>query len=317
MRKALVIGIDFYTNIAPLHGCVNDAHSVKAVLDRNGDGTRNFGVQLLAGSGPSQLVERKTLRDSISELFAEKNEIALLFFAGHGYIDEIGGYLIASDTKEGDDGVPLSEVIQMANESPAQNRIIILDSCHSGVAGNRTAKDSHATLNSGVTILTASSEKQYAMEEDGSGLFTSLLVDALSGGAADLVGHVTPGSVYAHIDQSLGEWEQRPLFKTNVDRFCSLRKVSAPIELGVLRKLCDYFPEPSEDMKLDPSFEPTSKKPDARNTEIFADLQDLVKVNLVRPIGEDHMYFAAMNSKSCGLTLLGEHYWKLVRKDRI
>jgi len=36
------------------------------------------------------------------------------------------------------------------------------------------------------------------------GVFTGLLVDALSGGAANLVGDVTPGSVYAHIDQSLG-----------------------------------------------------------------------------------------------------------------
>jgi len=35
-------------------------------------------------------------------------------------------------------------------------------------------------------------------------VFTGLLVDALSGGAANLVGDVTPGSVYAHIDQSLG-----------------------------------------------------------------------------------------------------------------
>ena len=25
-------------------------------------------------------------------------------------------------------------------------------------------------------------------------------------------GDITPGSIYAHIDQSLGAWEQRPLF---------------------------------------------------------------------------------------------------------
>jgi len=41
-------------------------------------------------------------------------------------------------------------------------------------------------------------------------------VDALGGAAANLVGDVTPGSVYAHIDQSLGPWAQRPVFKTNV-----------------------------------------------------------------------------------------------------
>ena len=31
MRKALVVGIDFYTSISPLYGCVNDAYAVKAV----------------------------------------------------------------------------------------------------------------------------------------------------------------------------------------------------------------------------------------------------------------------------------------------
>lgn len=317
MRKALVIGIDFYESISHLHGCVSDAHAMKAVLERNGDGTRNFGVQMLTGTGPEQTVTRKALRDAVVELFAANEEIALLFFAGHGHVDDVGGYLIASDTQDGDDGVPLSEVIQMANESPAQNRIIILDSCHSGMAGNRTSKDTHATLNAGVTILTASSESQYAMEEHGSGLFTTLLIDALNGGASDLVGHVTPGSVYAHIDQSLGEWEQRPLFKTNVSRFCSLRKVSAPIKLSTLRKICEYFPNRSEELQLNPTFEPTSEKPDRINTEIFAELQEMVKVNLVEPNGEDHMYYAAMNSKSCGLTRLGEHYWKLVNKDQI
>jgi len=38
---------------------------------------------------------------------------------------------------------------------------------------------------------------------------------------------------------------------------------------------------------------------------------------LVVPVGEDHMYYAAINSKSCKLTILGEHYWKLVKKNRI
>ena len=42
MRKALVVGIDYYESINSLHGCVNDAYAVKAVLDRHSDGTKNF-----------------------------------------------------------------------------------------------------------------------------------------------------------------------------------------------------------------------------------------------------------------------------------
>ena len=36
----------------------------------------------------------------------------------------------------------------------------------------------------------------------------NLFVDALNGSAADILGQITPGSVYAHIDQSLGAWSQ-------------------------------------------------------------------------------------------------------------
>jgi len=42
MRKALIVGIDHYDHISPLGGAVQDAYSVKSVLERNADGTLNF-----------------------------------------------------------------------------------------------------------------------------------------------------------------------------------------------------------------------------------------------------------------------------------
>jgi Caspase domain len=83
MRKALVVGIDYYSHISGLHGCVNDAHSVKGVLERHGDGTVNFGVALLTGTGPSNIASRSALKDSIEKLFSDDSETALLYFAGH------------------------------------------------------------------------------------------------------------------------------------------------------------------------------------------------------------------------------------------
>lgn len=136
MRRALVVGVDYYDSISELHGCVNDAHAVKAMLERHADGSVNFGVKLMAGTGPGD-VERKELKESIRDLFAGDGEVALLYFAGHGYIEATGGYLCAGDCKTGDDGVPLSEIMTMANQSRFQNKIIILDSCHSGIAGVR------------------------------------------------------------------------------------------------------------------------------------------------------------------------------------
>lgn len=317
-RKALIVGIDYYEHSDPLFGCVNDAHAVKSALDRHADGTRNFATKLMSGTGDTSPVQRLDLRQAVVDLFSGDDEIALFYFAGHGYIEQAGGYLICSNSQNGSDGLSLNEVVSMANNSKAKSRIIVLDSCHSGIAGNSQIDDEHVTINIGVTILTASTLKQYAAEKNGSGLFTTLFVDALNGGAANLLGDVTPGAVYAHIDQSLGPWnQQRPLFKTNVTTFTSLKTVQPSISLDTLKKLRAYFSDPGFELQLDPSFEPESDSPKEENTEILADLQEMVKVNLVRPVGEVHMYFAAMNSKSCRLTLLGEHYWKLLEEEMI
>lgn len=323
MKKALVVGINYYEYLRKLHGCVNDAYKVNQVLERHMDGELNFDVRHMTAVDANTAISRKQLKEDIRQLFEDDSQIALFYFAGHGFIEDSAGYLITSECKEGDEGLPLQDILDLANASKARNKIIILDSCHSGVAGNNKSLGDKAILTEGMTILTASTKDQYAEESAGSGVFTSLLVDALNGGAANLLGDITPGSIYAHIDQSLSLWEQRPVFKTNVKAFTSLRKVSPPIQLSELRQLTQLFETASTEVALDPSFEPQPPapnhgvKPDPENTRKFAILQKLNRLNLVRPVGEEHMYFAAMNSKSCKLTVLGEHYWNLVSNKRI
>lgn len=324
MRKALIIGIDHYQYISNLSGCVNDAYGVKNVLERHADGTLNFPNPKLITSASDSIIEKRHLKEAIRQLFDDDSEIALLYFAGHGYIEDTGGYLCAGDCETGDDGLSLSEIMTLVHRSKARNKVIVLDSCHSGIVSNNPLNQSIADLSDGTTILTASTENQYAMEveDGGAGVFTSLFIDALNGAAANLVGDVTPGSIYAHIDQSLGPWAQRPVFKTNVKTFVSLRKASAPIPLSDLQALNRYFPRADYQFPLDPSFEPERSDeqkldsniplPNAENNEIFAMLQRYARVNLVRPVDVPHMWHAAMQNKSCELTVLGQHYWKLV-----
>jgi Caspase domain len=323
MKKALVVGINYYPNAGNLHGCVNDAYAVRHVLARHMDGQLNFDVKLVTAVDEQTSVSRKQLKEDVISLFADDSEIALLYFAGHGHVEDVGGYLVTSECSNGDGGLPLDELLNLANASKAKNKILILDSCYSGVAGTPKSLGDRALLSEGMTILTASSKDQYAQETNGSGVFTSLFVDALNGGAANLLGDVTPGSIYAHIDQSLGSWEQRPIFKTNVKAFTSLRKVAPPIQLSDLKQITTLFQSPSYELLLDPSFEPQPPAPnhgiapDPANNAKFAILQKLNRLNLVKPVGEEHMYFAAMNSKPCKLTVLGEHYWNLITKNRI
>lgn len=317
MRKALVVGINYYANGAALHGCVNDAFLVKSALERHSDGTVNFGVALMVATSASDQVNRAALRTAIVDLFADDSDVALLYFAGHGHIDSVGGYLCTSDAANGDDGLSLHEIVTFANMSSARNKIIVLDSCHSGIAGANPIAQNTAELREGMTILTASTASQYASEENGSGLFTSLFVDALNGAAGNLVGDVTPGGVYAHVDQSLGPWQQRPVFKTHVKSFVSLRKVQPPISHAALIRITEFFPKPGFEFPLSPEYEPESDAPDTEKNRIFAILQKYNRVNLLVPVNAPHMYHAAMESKACKLTALGEHYRRLVEQKLI
>ena len=101
-------------------------------------------------------------------------------------------------------------------------------------------------------------------------------------------------------------------------------EVPPAITISDLRLIIDYFPTPGFEFELDPTFEPETKgrdegmpPPNPDNTEIFRILQKYNRLNLLIPIKAQHMWNAAMESKSCKLTVLGEHYRKLVSKNRI
>lgn len=321
MGKALVVGIENYQYMKKLYGCVNDARSVYDALSYNDDGSLNLSTRLMIDS--QSHVETDQLRAGIEELFGGKDDLAVFYFSGHGHIAATGGYLCTGLSRTGNDGLALNEVVTLANQSENLHRFIILDCCHSGAAGQNPLMPDVAEISEGVTILTASTAQQYSVEEGGAGLFTGLLVDALKGAAANLLGEISAGSLYAHIDQSLGSWGQRPTFKTNVRRFISLRKALPPIELAELRRISEFFPSPGVEFPLSPEFEPhrfpNSKlpPPDSEKTAIFSILQKYNRLNLLVPVGAQNMYNAAIQSKSCLLTPTGEHYRNLAAKRKI
>lgn len=322
MKKALVVGINNYPG-SPLKGCINDASAFGKILESNGDGSPNFDVVL-----KTDVPTKGELKGLIKELFSGDSDSALFYFSGHGFIDDTGGYIVTPDYQANDEGVSMDSILSIANDSKAKDKIIILDCCHAGAFGSpKTTGSKTAHIAEGISILTSSKDNEPSLEINGHGVFTNLLLHGLQGGAADLRGHITPGSIYAYIDQALGPWSQRPIFKTNISRFTSIRTVTPQVPIDVLRKIIEYFPTPQDNFALNPSFEDTNAnniehkvvEPYAKpeNTAIFKHLQKLQSVGLVVPVNEQYMYFAAMNSKSCKLTALGYHYWRLVKEKRI
>lgn len=197
MRKALCVGINSYAHCSRLYGCVNDATAVAQVLSRHGDGRVNFDVSLMCAEDFDSQVSCQSLKAAIRGLFDTEAEIAVFYFSGHGAIDAFGGYLCASDIEQPDEGVSLEYVMRCAESSNSHNNIIILDSCHSGAAGSPfvSGTSNNAWLKQGTTILAACGRDAYATERNGHGVFTDLLVEALEGGAMNLLGDVKRLSV--------------------------------------------------------------------------------------------------------------------------
>lgn len=320
MRKALLIGIDHYKEPIPsLRGCVNDAQKMKHVLARHYDESPNFSVRLITSA--EETITRASLRQEMQSFFKNRAELLLFFFAGHGYENQLGGSLVTQDAQRYDEGILMSELIAWAAEALEQYKVgevvLILDCCHSGHLGNAALGEVNAKLPEGLSILTSSTAAQASAEKGGGGLFTSILSEALNGGACNLLGDVTVADMYSFADQLLGPWQQRPTFKTHISSLTSLRKCKPRLESWVIRLMENYFPDPHYLYPLDPSYEPTHEPEHKEHEEIFSYLQAYRASGLLEPIGEEHMYFAAIHSKHCALTPLGRFYWKLVKSKKI
>lgn len=332
VRKALIIGVNDYDNINPLSWCENDAVGMEQALSRNADGSPNFSVQLLTTNNPKGVRGIQT-KQMVKSLFLGDADVALFYFAGHGAFNEdmSEGILCLQDYHHNDDNgfIRISDILNYANNSNIKNKIIILDSCNSGAAAeDRTRNNNVSVIGNGVIILTACTKTEYATESlvDEHGLFTALLLEGLNGASSNILGQVSPGSLYSFIDNALNVWEQRPVFKTNVSKFISLRQNNPLVDPSILRKLPEWFTYPGEIFQLDPSFEPDRESVadelkdlpvDANNAAIFKDLQKCNRHGLIVPHEAEHMFFAAMNSTGCKLTALGEYYRKICINGKI
>jgi len=319
MKRALLVGIDYYENFQQLYGCANDAAAVHPLLQRNEDGGPNLDCRLASADDAATHVSRDRLKEMIRELLSGGAEFALLYFAGHGAPTDGGVALVTSDGTDGTPGVTFSEILAAINKSSVAEVTVILDCCFSGGATTIEALNNGlANLRDGLSVLTASRDDQVSMETaEGRGQFSTYLEGALTAGAADVLGHVNVAGLYSYLSESFGAWEQRPTFKANIDRLHDIRTCEPLVPLETLRRLTEWFPTPGYDYPLDPTYEPTANKERHPNEAIFSGLQRFRACRLVDPIGEEHMYYAAINSTGCRLTPLGQHYWSLVKAGRI
>ncbi len=90
-KKALVVGINDYPG-AQLHGCINDASIIADLLKKNEDGSKNFDVKTALN-----IKKKEELSSLIRLLFEGDDEIALLYFSGHGTRKDDEEYICTPD----------------------------------------------------------------------------------------------------------------------------------------------------------------------------------------------------------------------------
>lgn len=349
-RRALYVGIEGYHNFQPLPGCVADAKDLAALLATDHDEDCNFEPHVLASPTGTM---RATLQKTIDELFEPFDGDILFYFSGHGARDERGIYLVTSDGRPDAYGVAMDSLFESAQAALAHctSVTIILDCCYSGGVGNRLYSEiaPETVLAEGTTVLAASRSNQLAGMVNGRSVFTQLLRRALNGGgSSDPRGRVTAASAYSYIENALGSFDQRPVYKSHAIRSTVLRRAEPEVPDCELRYLTKVFESIDTIFPLDATFEQYRLKPGVTPHYNAADqvemtdpptpdkkaLRDRLKLyhtagllkTALLPRGEalgikleaiKDLFWACLYEQGVKLTALGQYYWDLVKRRQI
>jgi Caspase domain len=321
-KRALLVGVDSYDHMSPLTGCVADARAMSQLLERHENGDRNYECRVLTSPGGPP-VTRQYLRAKWQELFDSFDGHILFYFSGHGTLTKAGGVIVTQEGTHGDPGLSMDELVALASRSKAKTLLLILDCCYSGGTGDPSllqvsnGSQGQTVLREGMTILAASRPTEVAREMDGQGVFTRLLLGALSGGAADVRGQVSAASIYAYVEQALGSWDQRPMYKSYADRLPPVRLCKPSVPDPLLRELPKLFEAETSSRYLAPSYEVTHPTAKPSHVALFKKFKTLRNSRLLTTQSGKDLFFIALERGWVKLTPLGQLYWNLAAKGLV
>jgi hypothetical protein len=201
LGRAVLVGVDSYDNIGNLRFCSNDASTLAAEIVK----LRAFSavqgvVDLLCTTGPERPTRSAVVSALSSALTSVGAESGLLFyFSGHGI--EIDGqpYLLPEDYDPDLaelTAIPLGQLMSAIRRAQVERRVIVLDSCYSGLHRGERAATSEGfeafqsamgrafeAAAEGVAVLSSASINEKARERKydggGNGVFTHCLLETL------------------------------------------------------------------------------------------------------------------------------------------
>jgi tetratricopeptide (TPR) repeat protein len=198
-RRALVVGISNYKNVADLQFAAADAEAFAAFLRSPAGGSVPVtNIHLLLDSGAT----RMRILEGVTWLQEESHggDEAIIYFAGHGDVDKSDsarGYLLAYDARTGRDyrsegAIRVAELREGITDIVKRGALVFLitDACRSGtvVTGQVDAPRATAELLgewASVATMASSGPDQLSQEGKdwggGHGVFTYFLIQGLSG----------------------------------------------------------------------------------------------------------------------------------------
>ncbi|MEU7525190.1 caspase family protein [Saccharothrix sp. NPDC042600] len=226
-RYALLVATGEYEDarLSRLRAPSQDVERLAALLE-DPDVGGFAGVRVLRDAADDEI------RRAVEDVLASRtpDDLVLLYFSCHGLTTPARRlYFAAANTvqdRPAGTAIPRSFLNEQLEDCRAAGRILVLDCCFSG-AFVEGFKDASATVlddtAQGYVVLTASNAYEYAFEQDTlsleaprASLFTDVLIEGLSSGAADLDGDgwvdVNELFGYAHREVRRRRPDQTPQF---------------------------------------------------------------------------------------------------------
>src|SRR5512135_1804930 len=182
-----------------------------------------------------------SVRKAIARLFKEKSpdDLLLLYFSGHGVLDDQGHlYLAVKDTERdllSGTAIPANFITGEMDRSRSRRQVLIFDCCHSGAFARGSKGVVGASVGTasafegtgyGRVVLTATDATQYAWEGDrvigraDNSVFTHYMIQGLQTGEADqdADGRITLDELYDYVyaqvvaktpKQTPGKWSYK------------------------------------------------------------------------------------------------------------
>ena len=197
----------------------------------------------------------RSMMKEIHTFFADahRDDVLMLYYSGHGMLDAQDRlYLCASDSDSAallPTAVSNTFVSDCMAASPTETTVVMLDCCYSGAFKGGGGRVPESLAGRGRFVVSSCRGRELAnaaSAENGASLFTSHLVDALLGKAADRDGdgYIDLAEVFEYVQDALSDQQQSPQKRFDGERDLRIaRSTNRPASRTASGVPEDHIPE--------------------------------------------------------------------------